>query len=1121
MQQPATEFQQNPSSPIQQPTTPNPLETPQRGVSTPAASDKGIRIEITPLGDPRVQADGRSTIRLQGQILENGQPIREDVMVTLTSSAGKFIGADQDKDQAGFQAIARNGEFIATLQSGIKPQQVKIRAAVDKIKKPSPIVQGEIPRLDGNLSFPQQTDTSIFNKFGDTPLEAYTQVEFTTYLRPSLTTGVINLRIGQGGTDYWGSFQDFLNPNQTDDGTVVDFKSSVFTTGTIGEWLFTGALNSYRPINQDCEGRNRLFGGIQFCEQPYPVYGDSSTFTPTTPSIDSFYARLERTSPVPGAEPDYVMWGDFNTQEFARSSQLYTATDRLLHGFKGNYSFGPLQITAMYSHLNDTDAFQRDTIVPDGTSGYYYLSKRLLIPGSENVYIESEEINRPGTVVQRKAMNRYTDYEIDYDRGTIKFFRPVQATDLNPFGDTLVRRIVVTYQNESGQDSNIYAGRLQYNFSQQELDNRTFAAASYLREDQGGRIFELYGADFLISLGNAGKIIGEYARSSNDFLTGQQSEGNAYRIEAIANLGNVLQGSAYYRGVEPGFTNNATYSFSPGQTRYGAGVLARVTNSTALRVAYDYEENYGISPSRIIDFFDLFNPQPQARPGERVSNELETFRAGVLQKLGSADLSVEYVKRSREDRISNQFTGDAEQLVSRLKLPITQSLTFQAQNEQNLSGEDPLYPNRTTLGLDWTPYQDVTFRLAHQFYGDSSLLPGNSFTTLDTIVNHKFSQDTNLSGRYSVLSAFNGLQGQGALGLNHGIRIAPGLRLSLGYEYIFKNIFNATAAGSRYEQYYALGQTASTLGLFSGSIYSVGLEYTDNPDFKASGRFEFRDGDEQGNNTVISLAAAGKLSPALTALVRYQQAGEANIYLPSSAVGINQTGVRLQELGDTANLKIGLAYRDPSNDKLNALLKYEYRQNFDTIPENLLTGTTATGHIFSAEAIYAPSWRWEFYGKYALRNGVTFLSGDRYDGTANLAQLRAAYKLGYRTDIAVEGRWIGQNSNSGTNYDEFGVALEAGYYLTPDLRIGLGYSFGSVDDRDFTGYRSEGGVYLNISLKLNELFGGFGLQRPVPRQQRESEVPTASQPSTQSRLIQRLQKKQAFEPPNPPFQGGQ
>jgi hypothetical protein len=1105
----------NPESSVNSPTNSQNTSTPQGGQGTvqapsqPTALPSGIqgqkvKLDIAPAADPRAQADGRSTVKLRGTLTdENGQPILGDVIVTLTTSAGKFVGADQSRDQQGFQVIARDGEFIATLQADIKPQQVRVRAAVDKLRvrrssSVSPNVTQLDPRIVGPRAdepFPQQTDTSILEKLTDSPLEAYTQVEFVTFLRPSLATGIINLRIGQKGTDYWGSFGDFLNPRTIDSGTGVDFKASVFATGKVGEWLFTGAFNSYRPLNQDCEGRNRLFGSIQFCEQQYPVYGDSSTMTPTTPSIDSVYARFERTPSIPGAEPDYLMWGDYNTEEFARSSQLYTATTRQLHGLKLNYNFGPLQITGMYA--NNIEGFQRDTFVPNGTSGNYFLSQRLLVPGSETVYVEAEEINRPGTVLERQPLYRGQDYEIDYDRGTLLFRRPILATDLNPFGTTLVRRVVVSYQNEGGRDSNLYAGRLQYNFSN-DIDKKSFFGGSYLREDQGDSDFQLYGADFLVSFGSAGKIVGEFARSNSDLLTGNSVDGNAYRIEASGNLGDRVAAEGYYRGVEPNFVNNATSSFSPGQTRYGASLIARLTQTTTFRAAYDFEENYGTAPGRVVDFFDLFNPQPLARPGERVSNELQTFRVGLLQRLGrsrlSPEVSAEYVNRSREDRVSNRFDGDAQQFVSRLKVPLGESLLFQAQNELNLGDSDPLYPNRTTLGLDWKAYPGVTFRLAHQFFDSSQLIRGNSITTFDTLLDRKISENTAITGRYSVLSAYNGLQGQGAVGLNNKWAIAPGLRLNLGYEYVFKNMFNATAAGPQFEQYYAVGQTSSSLGLFSGSVYSLGLEYTDNPNFQASTRFEYRDGSEK-NNLVISAAAAGKISPALTALVRYQQAGEANVFLPTSSSIGNNSGVRFQELGDTSSLKIGLAYRDPTNDKFNGLLKYEWRQNFDSIPESQLIGSTVTGHTFSAEGIYAPSWNWELFGKFALRNGVTFSDGDRFEGTAKLAQLRATYRLGYRHDLAVEGRWVGQDSNNGNGYTEYGLAVESGYYLTPDLRVAAGYSFGSVDvnsDRDFSGYRSDGGFYLNISLKLNELLGGFGLQKPVPKQQQESVVQPVS-----------------------------
>jgi hypothetical protein len=1007
-----------------------------------------------------IPADGRSTIELNGKILdEDGQIIPKNVTVTLTASAGKFIGADQDKDASGFQVLARNGIFTATLQSSLEAQRVQIRAAVDN---------GGVETFRRNVSTKAEENLHSFTS-SPSPLEAYTDVEFITYLRPSLATGSVNLRIGAGGTNYWGSYRDFLNPKKH--GTEVDLNASVFATGKVGDWLFTGAFNSDRSLNQDCNGDNRLFGSIQSCEKQYPVYGDSSTVTSTAPSTDSVYARFERTSPVPEAEPDYFMWGDYNTTELARTSQLYTATTRQLHGFKGNYNFGNLQLTALYA--NNIEGFQRDTITPTGLSGTYFLSRRLITAGSENVFLESEEINRPGTVVERKPLLRGADYDIDYERGTLNFRRPMFATELNPFGSTLVKHIIVTYQNDGGKDANLYGGRLQYNFRGEAGNTTPFIAGSYLRENQGAQDFQLYGFDFFAPLGKNGQIVGEYAHSNHNSLTFGDVSGSAYRLEAFGNFSDRIQAKAYYRSLTENFANNATSSFTPGQTRYGASAIAKLTDSTSFNLGYDREDNFGIAPATRSQFFDLFNPQPQPSPGSRVDNKLTTIRAGIQQKLGeSSELGIEYVNRSREDKISNQFDSNASQIVSHLNVPLSNALTFRAQNELNLGDSDILYPNRTTVGLDWALYPGVTMRLAHQFY-DVGLFKGNSITSLDTILDRKLSENTNMTGRYSILSGVEGLSDQGAVGLNHRIRLAPGLKLNLGYEHIFNNLFTPTAAGARFAQPYAVGQSASSLGLFSGDAYSVGLEYTDNPNFQAGAQFEYRNG-SGGSNTVISANVAGKITPALTALVRYHQAG-----------GANQL---LEGLGDTANLKVGLAYRDPNNDNFNALLRYEYRQNPSTIPDNLLNGSgnNSIDHLFAAEAIYAPNWQWEFYGKYAYRNSTGYLANNFSNSSSvHLAQLRASYQLGYRTDLAVEGRWIGQPDQG---YNEFGVALEGGYYFTPDLRIGLGYAFGGIDDRDFTGYRSNGGPYLNISFKINELFGGFGRQKVVPRQQQESEV---------------------------------
>lgn len=177
-------------------------------------------------------------------------------------------------------------------------------------------------------------------------------------------------------------------------------------------------------------------------------------------------------------------------------------------------------------------------------------------------------------------------------------------------------------------------------------------------------------------------------------------------------------------------------------------------------------------------------------------------------------------------------------------------------------------------------------------------------------------------------------------------------------------------------------------------------------------------------------------------------------------------------------------------------MRYEYRKNPATIPNTLLlgSGTGSREHLFALEAIYAPNWRWEFYGKFALRSNTTYLAKDYVSSsTIYLAQARATYRLGYRWDLVGEARWLNQPN---TGFSETGFVLETGYYLTPNLRLSAGYSLGSAHDRDFDGSRSSGGFYAGLTIKLNQLFSGFGLQKLAPPQQQESEVnPVASTPA--------------------------
>ncbi|MEP0946047.1 TonB-dependent receptor [Leptolyngbya subtilissima DQ-A4] len=1010
-------------------------------------------ITLQPERDIQIPANGRSALTLVGAVTAaEGEPLDDNLVVTLTSSAGEFIGADYDSDRSGFQVLARQGLFEARLRSTLDAQSVTVQAMVDSrtLRELDPTLRQDYPAL-----------------------EATTQVSFVTDLRPTIISGVVDFRIGRGGTNLLGSFRDFLSTDSLNQDVEVSFTTGLFATGALGDWSFTGAYNNTRGLNDRCDG-NSLYRDVQACDQTYPVYGDSSTTDFLTESIDSLYLRFQRDSLAPDADPDYFMWGDYGTQEFAGESQQFTATVRELHGFKGNYTFGNgLQLTAMYG--DNVRPFQRDTIAPDGTSGYYFLSRRLVLRGSENVFIEAEEFNRPGTVLERTPLYRGVDYDIDYDRGTLLFRQPVRAVDLNPLGTTLVRRIVVTYQvDDASVRGSLYAGRLQY---RPQGDSGGVVGATLLTENQGAQDFTLYGFDFQWPLGDLGQVTGEYARSS--FNTGAtNNQGNAYRVELSATPFEGITGQAYYRSTDSGFNNTATSSFSPGQTRWGAQVRAQVGAQTQLRALVDQERNVGNAVAVQTTAIGLFQPGFNPVRGGVVDNTLTEIRAGVVQQIGSATLGVDFVNRSREDRLTN-FSTDANQLVSRLNLPLTATLSALAQSEINLSAGDPLYPTRNTVGLEWAVQPGVSLRLAQQFL--SGVQGPSSITSLDTIVDYQLDDNTTLTNRYSLLGGYNGITGQGAVGLNHRLTLAPGLRATFGFERIFGDAFNLTGLGQQFAQPFAVGQGASGLGLQASTVYSVGLEYTDNPDWQASGRIEYRDS-PGSSNLVLGAAAAGRITDALTGLARFEMGNFANQTITD-------------QLGDSSTLRLGLAYRNPVSDQFNGLLSYEFRNNPSSTPNSILQGVSseAQDHTLSLEGIYAPNYRWEFYGKYGLRYSTANLAQDiGFSNSIHLAQARATYRFAYRWDVGAEVRWLGQPV---VGYNETGFALEAGYYLTPDVRLGLGYSFGGASDGSFVGgggYRSASGPYFGITAKVNQLFNRFGVQPVSPPQQQESYVDEAA-----------------------------
>ncbi len=111
----------------QTPLNPPPTETLEPVL--PGDEEPEYQILISPAREVQIPANGRSSLTVVGQVVDAaGEPIDQDVVVTLTTTSGEFIGADYDTDRGGFQVLARQGQFEGQLRSSLEAQVVTIQA---------------------------------------------------------------------------------------------------------------------------------------------------------------------------------------------------------------------------------------------------------------------------------------------------------------------------------------------------------------------------------------------------------------------------------------------------------------------------------------------------------------------------------------------------------------------------------------------------------------------------------------------------------------------------------------------------------------------------------------------------------------------------------------------------------------------------------------------------------------------------------------------------------------------------------------------------------------------------------------------------------------------------------
>ena len=459
---------------------------------------------------------------------------------------------------------------------------------------------------------------------------------------------------GSVGYNTLKGHKESLNLKGTKDKVVTEGRVSFFAKGKVkGKWLLTMAYDSGKDTKN-----SKFFDQID-PGRYYTLYNDGSLQNYEAASRKKLYLKIEK-------DNFSAMFGDFNTDMTVTELSMYS---RNMTGIKSEYHGDKVEAVAFVA--NTDNIFARDELRGDGTSGYYHLRNRDIEENSERVVIEVRDRYHSEKIIETKVMQRFRDYEVDYNRGTLYFKEPVYSNDKN-FNP---RYIVVNYEtNGDGSKHYTYGGRVAY----KSLDNAKIIGASYIHEDNAKKKSELYGVDTTVKLSTSTIIKAEYAKTKTT-QDGNTTYGDAKLLE-VEYVDNGIYARAYYREQDD--------SFGLGQTNASLGATRKI----------------GIDASKT--FANRMVMRGTAyRDESLLTNEhrdVMEFRTEINNMDWSAYTGYRYANATQTSASHQMLFGATYALFDqRLRLHVAHDQTFG-------KDEDEVFPTRTEAGFDVALRSDLS-----------------------------------------------------------------------------------------------------------------------------------------------------------------------------------------------------------------------------------------------------------------------------------------------------------------------------------------------------------------------------------------------------------------------------
>lgn len=651
-----------------------------RAANGQAAASRWRGVDIVPGGNRLrveiVDADGAVVETLQRAVHFSGGPVR----AALAPEASTLVADGRTAPVIALTLYDRDGHPARPESVGVYRVDPPYRSQwqVDAERDNALIVVG-----DRNPVYSVDADgkTRIVleptSRAGEVTLhlrfENNREEQIRAWLKPAARDWIL-VALAEGTAGYYkvSDNDEEARAAGIDEDYYSDGRIAFFAKGRIrGDHLLTLAYDS---DGDEREGE-QLYGQVD-PDRFYTLYGDATEQRFDAASAEKLYVKIER-------DEFYALFGDYDTQltvtELSRYSRSFT-------GLKTEFQGERLGFNAFATETDQ--AFVKDELRGDGTSGLYRLTRRPILVNSEKITLEVRDRFRSEEVIESRSLMRHLDYDIDYLNGTLFFKQPVQVRDqnLNPVW------IVADYESRDGRDEALTAGGR----ASLKLGARLTVGATAIREETSGAEGELFGADLRYRISDVTELRAEIA-SSEARQNGLRDEGDAYLVE-LRHQGRRADGKVYVREQEGGFGLGQQRGTESGTRKIGLDGRLRLSKRLNLNAELFQQRNLQNGTVR------------------------DVAQAELRYQHGAGSVSVGLRSASDEFDDGSELTSRQGFVGASVNL-LDDRLTLRATSDFALDDNDANadYPARTTLGLDYRLGDKATLFAEHEMTDGASL----------------------------------------------------------------------------------------------------------------------------------------------------------------------------------------------------------------------------------------------------------------------------------------------------------------------------------------------------------------------------------------------------------------